>query len=130
MTFTVRGGRKAVISQFTTAPPLPGVDDALLKALARAHRWRQQIESGEYASITDLAKAHKVNQSYACRLLRLTLLAPAIVNGILNGRDSSNLTLRQLTKPFPVLWGQQMEILKFPQAPRTHSPAEALRSLL
>lgn len=51
------------------------------------------IESGEYGSITELAHAEKVNQSYACRMLRLTLLAPVIVVDILDGRHTSDLTL-------------------------------------
>ena len=106
MTFTVRGGRKTVISQFTTAPPQPRIDDALLKALARAHCWRRKIESGEYASITELAKAEGVNQSYACRLLRLTLLAPAIVGEILNGRQNTDVMLRQLLKPIACSLGR------------------------
>ena len=111
MTFTVRGGRKTVISQFTTAPPQPRIDDALLKALARAHSWRRKIESGEYASITELAKTEGVNQSYACRLLRLTLLAPAIVTAILNGRQNTDVMLKQLLKPLPVRWDEQIALL-------------------
>lgn len=114
MRLSVRGGRKTIISEISPLPPESRIENALLKAIARAHRWRQQIESAEYASITELAKVYKVNQSYACRLLRLTLLAPAIVNGILNKREISNLTLKQLTKPFPILWAQQMEALKLP----------------
>jgi hypothetical protein len=107
MRLSVRGGRKTIISEI--GPPLsqPRVDNALLKALARAHRWRRQIENGEYASITELAKVNRVNESYACRLLRLTLLAPALVTEILNGRRS-NLTLTRLTKPFPIVWDQQL----------------------
>ena len=77
MTFTVRGGRKTILSDAVPAPPQLRIDNALLKALARAHRWRRMIESGDYTSITDLAKAEGVNQSYACRILRLSLLAPA-----------------------------------------------------
>jgi hypothetical protein len=107
MKFVIRGGRKTVIFD-TAVPDTPRrTDNALLKALARAYRWRKQIESGEYSSITDLAKAQKVNQSYACRLLRLTLLAPAIVIEILDGRHSHGLTLKQITGPLPVLWADQ-----------------------
>ena len=89
------------------SPPAaqPRIDNALLNALARAHRWRGQIESGQYATITELAKANNVNQSYACRLLRMTLLAPSVVVDVLNGRQE--LTLENLTKPFPLCWVQQ-----------------------
>jgi len=112
MTFTVRGGRKTIISKVVELPPPPRIDNALLKALARAYSWRRKIEDGEYASITELAKAEGVNQSYACRLLRLTLLAPAIVIEILNGRQNSDIMLKQLTRPFPVRWDKQWAVLK------------------
>ena len=114
MTFMVHGGRKTIVSDVVPAPPQPRIDNAMLKALARAHRWRRMIEDGEYASISELANAEGVNQSYACRILRLTLLAPAVVIDILNGRHSSDLMLKQLTKPLPVHWGEQLARLKQP----------------
>ena len=73
MTFAIRGGRKTVLSDAVPEPPHPRIDNALLKALARAHRWRRMIEGGEYGSITELSTAEGVNQSYACRMLRLRL---------------------------------------------------------
>jgi len=112
MTFTVRGGRKTILSDAVPAPPQPRIDNALLKALARAHRWRRMIESGEYASITELAKAEGVNQSYACRMLRLSLLAPSIVTAILDSRHDSDVMLKQLLKPLPVRWDEQNAMLK------------------
>jgi hypothetical protein len=112
MTFTVRGGRKTILSDAVPAPPQPRIDNALLKALARAYRWRRMIESGEYGSITDLARAEGVNQSYACRILRLSLLAPSIVTTILNGRLDSDVMLKQLMKPLPVRWEEQIVMLK------------------
>jgi hypothetical protein len=93
------------------APPQPRIDNALLKALASAHRWRRMIESGEYASITELAKADGVNQSYACRVLRLSLLAPSIVTAILDGRHDSDVMLKQVMKPLPVRWDEQTATL-------------------
>ena len=112
MTFTVRGGRKTILSDAVPAPPRPRIDNALLKALARAHRWRRMIESGEYASITDLAKAEGVNQSYACRVLRLSLLAPSLVTAIIDGRHDSDVMLKQLLKLLPVRWEEQIAALK------------------
>jgi len=77
VSFLQRGGRKQVLSPPGTAPwsPSPRVDSALFKAVVRAHRWRQMLESGEYTSSAELAKAEKVNDSYLSRILRLTLLA-------------------------------------------------------
>ena len=112
MTFTVRGGRKTILSDAAPAPPQPRIDNALLKALARAHRWRRMIESGEYASITELAKAEGVNQSYACRVLRLSLLAPCIVTAILDSRHDSDVMLKQVMKPLPVRWDEQIAALQ------------------
>lgn len=46
----VRGGCKTILSEATSAPPQPRIDIALLKALARADRWRRMIEGGEFAN--------------------------------------------------------------------------------
>jgi len=108
LTFSVRGGGKSIVSPAASSAR-KRTDNAILVALARAHRWRQQIESGEFASITELAKAKSVNESYACRLLRLTLLAPAIVNKILNGHQHA--VLNRLLRPFPVRWNDQESAL-------------------
>jgi hypothetical protein len=106
-----RGGRKTVISPVPYVSRAPKYDNALIKALARAHRWRRLIESGHYGSITELARSEKVNQSYACRLLRLTLLAPNIVEAILNGTHSHELQLNRLVEPIPVDWDSQVRQL-------------------
>jgi hypothetical protein len=124
MTFAIRGGRKLIISdadkksggglsyRLSNQPPRQRTENALLKAVARAHRWRRKIESGEYASITELAKGEAVNQSYACRILRLTLLAPKIVTEILDGRYSPDLMLKRIMKPLPVRWDEQITALR------------------
>jgi hypothetical protein len=111
--FVTRGGRKTIFVPVADATPATQVNHngALIKALARAHRWRKLIEDGEYASITELADAKGVNQSYACRLLRLTLLAPDIMVAILNGRQSSSLQLRTLLGPLPSAWPDQLHVL-------------------
>lgn len=112
MKFAARGGRATVVANLVPAPAQPRIDNALLKALARAHRWQKMIENGEYASITELAKAEGVNQSYACRVLRLSLLAPSIVTTILDGRHEFDVMLKQLMRPLPVRWDEQTEMVK------------------
>jgi hypothetical protein len=107
MKFAVRGGHKAVICEITRTQMSPRTENALLKALAKAFRWRKQIEAGEYASITELARAQGINDSYACRLLRLTLLSPEIVTAILGGRQYSDLTLKQIARLLPIEWARQ-----------------------
>jgi hypothetical protein len=89
------------------APPRPRIDHTMLKALARANRWKYMLESGEFATVVDLAAAEKINPSYLSRVLRLSLLAPDIVEAILNGRQPPDLQLDVLLKPFPVEWRQQ-----------------------
>ena len=113
--FTVRqrGGRKVVIAPEGAgwAPARPQVDSTLVKALARAFRWRRMLESGRYGTVTELAAAEKVNTSYLCRVLRLTLLAPEIVEAILDGRQVRQLQLDALTKLLPEKWAEQHEKL-------------------
>ncbi len=83
-----RGGRKLVVTPGTTmnrGPP--SADSTLVKALARAFRWRRMMETGRYGTIDELAAAEKINSSYVSRVLRLTLLAPGLVEAILDGRQ-------------------------------------------
>ena len=109
VSFLQRGGRKQILSPAGAAPwsPTPRVDSALVKAVVRAHRWRQMIESGKYATSAELAKAEKVNDSYLSRILRLTLLAPDLIEAILAGRQASTLQLDDLLKPLPAAWERQ-----------------------
>jgi hypothetical protein len=117
VSFLQRGGRKQILSPAGAAPwsPAPRMDSALVKAVVRAHRWRQMIESGKYASSAELAKAEKVNDSYLSRILRLTLLAPDIIEAILAGRQPSTLQLDELLKPLSAAWDQQRAKLRFPK---------------
>ena len=104
-----RGGRKLVVTPDGTAGrPRSRVDSALVKAIARAHRWQRMLESGECGSITELAEAENINRSYVCRVLRLTLLAPETVEAILDGRQPEGLTLPVLMKPYSVDWREQL----------------------
>ena len=72
-----RGGRKLVLTPGGIAPRgASAADTTLVKALARAFRWRRIMEAGRYGTIDELAAAEKISSSYVSRLLRLTLLAP------------------------------------------------------
>ena len=118
-TFLKRSGRKQILTPPGAVPwsPAPRVDTALVKAVVRAHRWRSMLESGEYGSSAELAKAEKVNDSYLSRILRLTLIAPDIVESILTGRQPSTLQLDDLLKPLPATWAQQHLELFNPKKP-------------
>jgi hypothetical protein len=104
----LRGGRKLVLTPGgTTNRGTLAADTTLVKALARAFRWRRQMETGRYGTINELAAAEKINSSYVSRLLRLTLLAPDIVEVILDGRQPEGMTLPGLMEPFPAEWERQ-----------------------
>jgi hypothetical protein len=103
-----RRGRKLMVAPGGIAPcGASAAGTTLVKALARAFRWRRMLETGHFATIGELATAEKINSSYVSRLLRLTLLAPDIVEAILDGRQPGGMTLPGLMEPFPVEWGRQ-----------------------
>ena len=101
-----RGGRKEIRLPDGAAPPRR-TDRTLVKALARAFRWKRMLESGEFATIAELAAREGIAPSYMTRVLRLTLLAPDIVEAILDGRQEPEVALAQLLEPFPIIWQHQ-----------------------
>jgi len=113
LVFKKHGGRKTVISPNGSAwePSEPLVDRALVRALARAFRWRRLLDEGVFGTFDDLAKAEGVSQSYVSRVLRLTLLAPDVVEAILDGRQSEGTRLEDLLDGFPVEWDEQCTLL-------------------
>lgn len=102
-----RGGRKEVRLPEGAVQPRR-TDSTLVKALARAFRWKRLLESGGFATITELAERESITPSYITRVLRLTLLAPDIVEAILDGRQGPEVTLGRLLEGFPVAWEAQV----------------------
>ncbi|SIO35605.1 hypothetical protein SAMN05444722_1634 [Rhodovulum sp. ES.010] len=101
-----RGGRKEMqLPQGSTQPRR--ADNTLVKALARAFRWKRMLESGEFATIAELAEREGIAPSYMTRVLRLTLLAPDIVEAILNGKQGPEVTLAEMLEPFAEEWAEQ-----------------------
>ena len=90
-------------------PTKPQPDGTLVKALARAHRWQRMLEDGQYGTLAELADAERISRSYVCRVLRLTLLAPDIVERVMDGRPTAGLS--QFLQPFPLEWETQREQL-------------------
>lgn len=110
MRFQRRGGRKMVVVPETARASQPGTtseQDAVLKALVRAYRWQRMLDSGRFVSVTELAEAEKIHLSYMGRVLRITLLAPDLVEAILDGRQPERMTLARLVKAFPLEWEEQ-----------------------
>ena len=101
-----RGGRKEMrLPEGATQPRR--TDNTLVKALARAFRWKRMLESGEFTTIAELAEREGIAPSYMTRFLRLTLLAPDIAEAILDGRQRPELTLVRVLEPFPMEWAAQ-----------------------
>ena len=65
------------------------------------------LETGQYATSKESSNAETINPSYVSRILRMTLLAPDIVDAVLNAKYSPALTLSALMKPFPIAWEDQ-----------------------
>lgn len=102
-----RGGRKEMQLP-DGASSTSKIDNTLVKALARAFRWKRMLESGEFATIAELADREGIAPSYMTRVLRLTLLAPDIVESIIEGEQDQEITLAIMLEPFPVEWSGQI----------------------
>lgn len=120
-----RGGRKVVLAPDGTSGVsqmfCQQIDNAMVKALARAFRWRDMLEKGTHATIKEVAGAENINESYMARVLRLTLLAPDIVESIFEGKQPAEITLATLLQRFPCAWKDQLAVLgstKFSIAPQ------------
>jgi hypothetical protein len=109
--FTIRkrGGRKLVVTPGgveAVLAPRARVDSALLKALARGFRWQKMLREGDYQTLEEIADVKNINPSYVSRLLRMTLLAPEIVEAILAGNHPAGLTRAKVMQPFPMEWSR------------------------
>lgn len=105
-----RGGRKE-IQLPDGAAQARKPDNTLIKALARAFRWKRMLESGEFATTAELAEREGIAPSYMTRILRLTLLSPDIVEAIVCGTQGRDVSLERALKPFPMEWQEQQDQL-------------------
>lgn len=120
LTIKRRQNRKLLI------PPAPdatgttgGFDVPMIKTLGKAFYWKRLIDEGVYATTADLARALKVESGWAAEVLRLTMLAPDIVEAIFEGRQPRHLnlhTLRGRQEQLPRDWGEQRRLLGFTDA--------------
>ena len=99
-----RGGRKEV--QLPPGTHNRSPDYTLIKAVARAYRWRQTLEDGDMGTIAELAEHEKISPSYLTRVMRLTLLAPDIIEAILDGNPPS-VGMTELLDPMTPVWAEQ-----------------------
>ena len=120
ITIRKRGGRRLVVAPDGApwAAPRARIDNTLVKALARAHRWKTMLDDGRYGSVTELAAREKLDRGYLGKILTLTLLAPDIVEMIMDGRQPAELGVHVMREGFPVEWGEQRSRLGI----RAHDP--------
>ena len=89
------------------------LDDALVRAVVRGHRWRGMFDTGQITSVQELALKENVDPSYLARHLRLAFLAPDIVEAVLFGNCPEGLTLGDLMVALPMCWSEQRVKLGF-----------------
>src|SRR4051794_9227556 len=110
-----RPGWKTVVTpvceQGNTVMPTRA-DPVLMKALARAFRYQRMLDEGRYTSISEMAAGERIERGYLGTLLRLTLLAPDIVEAIIDGRQPEGIDLPWLLAPFPVRWSAQRKAVE------------------
>lgn len=108
-----RPGRKTVVTPMTDgmAPVTTRADPTLVKALARGFRYQRMLDEGRYASITEMAEAERIERGYLGSLLRLTLLAPDLVEAVLNGRHPTDLQLSSMIRNSLFSWEIQRKAL-------------------
>jgi hypothetical protein len=117
-----RPGRRTVVTPVVYGLPThttTRADPALLKALARAFRYQRMLDEGRYASISEMAAGERLDRGYLGRLLQLTLLAPDLVEAIVEGKQTEGMTLTRLMEPFAVAWVVQRAVLA---GSRDHAP--------
>ena len=114
-----RSGRKTVVTPMAdgVAPVATRADPALVKALARAFRYQRMLDNGVYGSVTEMAAAENIDRGYLGRLLQLTLLAPDIVQGMLDGGLPVSLHLMRVDVP-PEWTGQRTVVAQMSAPPR------------
>ena len=101
-----RGGRKEMVLP-PSATALAKIDGTLVKALARAFRWKRMLDTGAFTSVTEIAEHEKLSFTYISRIVRLSLLAPDIVDAIMAGHQPPTMMLANLLDDVPVDWHMQ-----------------------
>ena len=113
VTFKKRGGRKVIVlpdGAHGHPEQKATIDNTMVKSIARAFRWQRLLENGTYSCLDDIARSEKISASFLSRYYRLVLLAPDIVEAILDGCQPAHLTLKDLMCAFPVGWDRQRSL--------------------
>jgi hypothetical protein len=108
MRFKRRSGRKEIVLPNGDVKQSSPVQESLVVAVARAHRWLALIEEGHFRSVGDLAEAVGMDASLVRRHLGLTSLHPDLIRQILYGDEPDGLSLRELLLGVPTRWEEQV----------------------
>jgi hypothetical protein len=116
MRFRRHGGKTVVIhpdGNRIVEHSMARTDQTLIKVIARAFRWERLLRDGTYATLDEIAKAENISPSYVSRVIRITLLAPEIINAVLEARHPPTFTMREVLNPFPLHWDEQLTTFGF-----------------
>lgn len=92
----------------------PKPDASFVTALVKAFQWQDLVDQGIYSSPKDLAEKESIEVTHVYRLMRLTMLAPDIIEAVLNGSQPRTLTLQNIVRGFPISWKEQRALYGFP----------------
>ena len=112
MTFRRRAGKAVIVlpnGERAVERREALIDNAMVKLVARGHRWHRKLFDGTHASIEDLAKSENISPSFVSRILRLAYLPPTVVEAILDGKYPAHLKMKDLMEPVPMDWEGQRE---------------------
>ena len=108
LTIRKRNGRPKILPPTDMMPTNDGgVDPHVLKAIARAWSWRRKLESGAVGTVSDIAKAEDVSSAYVGRILRLTYLAPTVLEKLLLERAAPAVSVKDLALTADLPWAGQ-----------------------
>ena len=107
LTFRRRGSRRVAADDRDVH------DVTLLEGIARGFYWQQLVDSGTMKSGSDIARAEGLHPSVPNELMRLTLLAPDILDALMSGRQPRRMNLIWFQRnPLPVDWEAQRQIVR------------------
>ena len=114
--FKRHGGRKYITSpdgKEIVSPKTPKFDNSLIRAVVRGHEFLEKFDQDPNVTILTLKETEKLDHAYIAKTIRMTQLAPDIIEAILNGRQPRSLTLSQMLRPFPDSWTEQRKHFGF-----------------
>ena len=111
LTIRKRNGRPKIVPPADVVPDTGGVDPHVLKAIAKAWSWRRKLESGEAATIQDIAEAEGISDRYVGRMLRLAYLAPAVLDKLLVSRVPPAVSIKDMAAAAELPWAEQEAVV-------------------